>query len=358
MKKKFKYLQYALHVAVLAGLVYAGLKYVEGDAFARAMARFQWGYAPLICALSLGYVLIKGWRFTKMMREITDAPRTTIMKAYVAGQAVTLLPGGMAGRAAILEQIGIPAAETAAPIAVSSMTDQAMFLLCSLIAALWFEDARKPVLILLTGLAVVSVLLGVEATRTWFLGLIERLMGRLKMRDHWQEFVGSFKQVTTLPLLLGGLANTALAFVCLVLALHLAMRGVGAAVPPMTLLLAFTLPTMLGRISALPGGVGVTEAGMVGILDHAPGVTLDQAAAAVLVFRLGTVVFAAFAGGLVYFLGWRGRKEKVAVDAKADAANKAASRDSETDAGASADITAVVPATTAAAASGRTAAAK
>jgi uncharacterized membrane protein YbhN (UPF0104 family) len=105
---------------------------------------------------------------------------------------------------------------------------------------------------------------------------------------------------------LGGVANAALAFALYVIALDLAMRGVGAKVPYATLLLAFTLPTMLGRISAMPGGVGVTETGMIGILNHAPGVSLDQAAAAVTVFRLGTVLFAAVFGGFVYLVGWRG----------------------------------------------------
>jgi uncharacterized membrane protein YbhN (UPF0104 family) len=48
---------------------------------------------------------------------------------------------------------------------------------------------------------------------------------------------------------------------------------------------------------------------MVGILDHSTGVTREQAAAAVLLFRAGTVLFGAFLGGLVYFFGWRGTAE-------------------------------------------------
>lgn len=313
-KNKYKYLQYALHAAVLVGLIVAGMKYVNGGDFARALQKFNWAYAPLICLLSLLYVLIKGWRFTRMMHHLEDVSRLTIMRAYVAGQACTLLPGGGAARAGLLKQVGIPAAETAAPLALCAFFDQAMFLICALIAALWFESARKPVLVFLGCLAVVSLLLGLEATRTWLFRLVNRLMGRLKWRDHWIEFLQSLKSIATPGVLLGGLAETAVAFAGLVLALHLAMRGVGADnVPPLTLLLAFALPTMLGRLSALPGGVGVTEAGMVSILDHAPGVSLDQAAAAVAVYRLGTVFFAALVGGIVYLVAWRGRKEKAAV---------------------------------------------
>jgi hypothetical protein len=44
---------------------------------------------------------------------------------------------------------------------------------------------------------------------------------------------------------------------------------------------------------------------MVGILNHAPEVSLDQAAAAVAVFRVGTVFWSALFGALVYWFGWR-----------------------------------------------------
>ncbi|HVK02528.1 MAG TPA: lysylphosphatidylglycerol synthase transmembrane domain-containing protein [Armatimonadaceae bacterium] len=319
---RFKWLQYVLHAAVLGGLILAGLKYIDGEQFTRAISRFYWPYAPVICLLGVASVLVKGWRFAQLMRELVDATRSMFVRVYLAGQSCTLLPGGGAARAGMLKQAGIPAAQTAAPLALSSLTDQAMFLLCALVAALWFESARRPVFILLGVLAAVSIVLGVEASRTWLLGVIDRLMGRFKWRDRWQEFKESFKQVATPKLLLGGLANTAVSFALVLTALHLALRGVDASVPPATLLLAFALPTMLGRISAMPGGVGVTEAGMIGVLDHAPGVSLDQAAAAVTVFRLGTVLFSALVGGLVYLFAWRGAKEKELVEEGAAAAKE------------------------------------
>jgi hypothetical protein len=43
---------------------------------------------------------------------------------------------------------------------------------------------------------------------------------------------------------------------------------------------------------------------MIGILDAAPGITLDQAAAAVTIFRIGTTLFAAVFGAFFYFFGW------------------------------------------------------
>ncbi len=305
MNKSKRWMQYLLHVAVLGGLIMAGMKYVNGDDFMRALRRFDWRYAPVIFALSVGYVLVKGVRFVRMMREVCDVETGVLMRAYVAGQACTLLPGGVAARAALLSQVGVPPAKTAAPLAMSSLTDQALFVVCALVSALWYEQARRPVFLLLGVLAVVSAILGIEATRTWLFRLVARVLGRFKWAGQWHRFLVSLREITQPKMLWGSLANTAVAFALLLAALWVAMRGAGEMVSFPALLLAFSLPTMLGRISALPGGVGVTEAGMVGILQHEPGVTLDEAAAAVTVFRLGTVVVAALFGGLVYLFSWR-----------------------------------------------------
>lgn len=316
-KKKLRWLPYVLHAAVLGGLVIAGSRYINGGDFARAVAKFDWRYAPLICALSLGYVLVKAARFVRMMRELRpEVPAGTLMRVYVAGQAATLVPGGGAARAGMLKQAGIPASETAAPLLIAAWSDQMVFVLCSLVASMWVERVRGPVLMVLAGLAVVSLLLGVEAVRTWLLRIVERLMGRFKLLDHWREFVGSLKAVATFKTLALGFGNAIIADGLLIAALWLAVRGVGVeSIPIFTLILAFALPTMLGRISALPGGVGVTEAGMIPLIDSAPGVTKEQAAAAVAVYRLGSVLFAALVGGIVYLVAWRGDKERRKVQA-------------------------------------------
>lgn len=318
MAKGKTLLKYSLHVGVIVGVIWAAAKSIDGDQFVRALHNFDWRYAPLVGLLGLASVFIKGWRFATLLRQVVDIPRWTAIKAYVAGQSMTLLPGGIAARAGLLQQVGVPVEKSSPAITLSSVTDQLGFLLCGIVSALWFEEARKPVIILLGVLAVVAVLLGVEAVRTWLSSLVEKLLGRFKMADKWRGFVENMSATVNLRIMLIGVLNALMAFTCLVTALGLCMAGVGEPVHPLTLLLAFSVPTMLGRISALPGGFGVTEVGMVGVLDHAPGVKLDQAAAAVLVFRLGTVVFSALCSGILYFVAWK--HEHRDVESKAVAA--------------------------------------
>lgn len=312
MKKNSPF-QYVLHAAVVVGMVVAGTKYINGDEFTRAIKQFNWLYAPFIMSLSLMYVGVKAWRFAYMLRELADTSRSMVMRSYFAAQACTLLPGGIAARAAILEQAGVPVTKSAAAIAISSMSDQIVLIGCSIVAALWFPSARQPVFFLLGGLAALSIILGIEASRTWLIHAVKKILGKWKLSGYVDKFLVSLREIATVPVLLAGIGNSLLAAIFMILALDLSLRGVGADVPYFRLLLAFTLPSLMGRISALPGGVGVIEAGMVGILDASPGIRLDQAAAAVAIFRVGTLLFAALVGGLVYWLGWHGAAEKKAA---------------------------------------------
>jgi uncharacterized protein (TIRG00374 family) len=262
----------------------------------------------------VAYLLVKGWRFVRILDQIEGVDRWVVMRGYIAGQAAALLPGGIAARAGILEQAGIPVEKSAAAITQSSLTDQAMLMLCALLSALWFEAARKPVAVLLAALLLVSVFLGVEATRTWLLSVVEWIAGKLRLQELWHKFIKSLKEISTPANIAAGLANAGIACLLMVIALDLCVRGIGAQVPYPTLLLAFSLPALMGRISAMPGGAGVTEAGMIGVLDAHPGVTLHDAAAAVFLFRIGTTLFGAVLGALCYFFGWKGREEDATDD--------------------------------------------
>jgi uncharacterized protein (TIRG00374 family) len=303
--KNGKVLQYALHAAVLAGVVWAAFKTIDPRAFEDSLERFNWWVAPAVCALGLASVLVKASRFAGLLRQVKKIPRSLAMKAYVAGQSMTLLPGGIAARSGLLQQVGVTVEESSPAVAMSSISDQLGFILSAAVAAMWFEAARKPVFIFLGFLSILGLILGIEATRTWLIGAIERLLHRFNLADKWRGFVEGMGKTLDLRTVALGVGNSLVSFALLVAGLWLCMRGVGHSIHPFAILLAYTVPTMVGRISAMPGGFGLTELGMVGVLDRLPGVKLSEAAAAVLVFRVATILFTAFVGAILYWTVWR-----------------------------------------------------
>jgi uncharacterized protein (TIRG00374 family) len=298
-------LQYVLHAAVIGGVIWAAFKTINGQELQKALDNFDWWVMPLVCVLGLASVMVKAWRFATLLKQVHDLPRSIAMKAYVAGQSMTLLPGGIAARSGLLQQVGVKVEESSPAVAMSSISDQLGFILCASVAALWFEAARKPVLIFLGFLLLIGIVLGIEASRTWLLNAIEKMLKRFKQDGRWRTFVEGMTQTIDARMVTTGVLNSLMSFALLVGGLWLCMWAVGHKMHPLILLLAYTVPTMVGRISAIPGGVGLTEVGMVGVLDRMPGIKLDEAVAAVLVFRVSTILFTAIVGGIVYYTGWR-----------------------------------------------------
>lgn len=291
-------------------MILAARQYLHGEEVLAALVTFDAGRLPLILSLTAAYLALKGLRFVVLMRPVTRLRDSVVFRAFVAGQAAALLPGGVAARAGMLAQAGEALGHTVAPVALSSILDQVIFLLGAGLAAFDWPAARVPAaLVVGAALAVGGLLLvgGVRHALDRFLG---HAANRLALTGPWSDFRGSLPRILTWPRLALALALTAVPFFLRVVTLALCLDGVGFSQPYALLFLAYTLPTMLGRLAPMPGGVGVTEAGMVGFLVAVSGMPADAAAAAVAVFRVTTVFFEALLGAIVYFLAWRGEGER------------------------------------------------
>ena len=307
---KNKYLKYILHAAVLIGLIIAAVKYINGEEVLQALRSYNYAFAPALLALSVLYLAMKAWRFVRLMRPVSDVPGSVMFRGYVAGTAATLMPGGVAARAGLMNQAGISVAKSGMPVALSSILDQVAFIGSALFAAIWFENVRLPVLIVLGVLVVLGVIFLFPAPRRWLGNVATAIARRFNVADQWKNFLQHGREVINTRTILVALAITVAGLLVQVVMLDFSLRGFGFNVPYATLFFAYIVPTMLGRLSALPAGVGVTEASMVGFLSSSAGVDPDTGLAATAIFRIGTVFFQALLGALVYFFAWRGEKEK------------------------------------------------
>jgi uncharacterized protein (TIRG00374 family) len=310
---KKNWLRYGLTVAVLVGLVLAGVRYLNGAEVMAALRNFNYLYAPIMLGLSTLYLGLKAWRFLFLIRPLTSVPAGPIFRGYVAGQAATLVPAGIAARAGLMLQLGIPIAKSSGPVLFSSLLDQVMFIVGALIAALWFKPARIPAGIALSVMIVIVVILFVPSTRQILVGAGNWLAGRFHFRKQWENFLAALPQFVTLRIMAITLAITAVAFLLHITTLGLTLNGVDNPISIPSLFLAYILPTMFGRFLPVPGGVGVTEAGMVGFLELVSEISVDKAAAAVAIFRVATIVWEALVGALFYFFAWKGTQEATAM---------------------------------------------
>jgi uncharacterized protein (TIRG00374 family) len=310
MRKPSRWLHLALSVVIITGLGIAAWKYLSAEEMLEALREFRYAYAAPILALSVLYLYFKSLRFIALLRPMASLSAGLLIRVYFAGQPATVIPGGVAARAALLAEPGVPPGSSCGPIIYSSLMDQLMFIVATLLAALWYPPARGIALWSLAAVIVISALLAFRPFRDLATRMITRLAARLNVQQQWEYYCQSLTLMHNLRTLSLALLWSALSFIVPVFMFQLCLLGIGEHVPFFTLLLAYTIPTMAGRLTVLPGGIGVTEAGMIGMLEELSGLDPNSGAVAAALFRLGDALFQGFVGGLVYIFFWRGANER------------------------------------------------
>ena len=290
------WLSVASAVAVLAALLWFGDLGAVTDALARL------SLSRLLAALALvtvAYALRFGkWHLLVRRLGLPVGPRRSL-QVFLAGLMMAVTPAklGELWKSVLLAQDGIPVARSLPAVAVERLVDfAAITLLASLgLALVWGLWWLVPVTV--TVVAAVVVLLRWRSLWTRLLAWL----GRRPRLARPARFLGLIAEgahailgpLTFLPALALGLTAWGLEGV----ALWAILDGLGADASWPLAIAAFCAGTLAGVISLLPGGLGTTEAGMVGLLV-ARGVAQDIAVAATLLGRACTLGYGALVGAL------------------------------------------------------------
>jgi uncharacterized protein (TIRG00374 family) len=308
------WLSVASAVLVLAALLWFG----DVGSVLDAVARLPIG--RLLAALGLvtvAYALrFAKWHLLVRRLGLPVRPRRSL-QVFLSGLMMSVTPAklGELWKSVLLTQDGIPAARSLPAVAIERLVDfAAIALLAALgIALVWGYWWLVPVAVL--GVAAVVAFL---RWRTLWTRLIAWL-GRRRRLERPARFLGLVAEgahgilapSTLIPALALGLSAWGLEG----LALWAILDGLGADASWPIAIAAFCAGTMAGVVSLLPGGLGTTEAGMVGILV-ARGVAHDVAVAATLLGRACTLGYGALVGVLSSLLWPAAAKDGGIVDAQ------------------------------------------
>jgi uncharacterized protein (TIRG00374 family) len=307
-------------LGVAAGVaVYVGFTiWANAGRVAAALASFSWRMALVAALLAAGNYLVRfgRWHYYLRVLGLPVAPRDSLL-VFLAGFSLTVTPGklGEAVKAFLLRAShGYPVARTAPIVIAERVTDLLALLLLALAGIFHFDVDRRflvaGAVLVLGGVLVVSIDPLAEAA----LALAARLPGVRRFAPKLREMhVATAALLHPRPLALATAISTASWFLeCL--AFWTVVRGfpgVGLGVRAATFI--YATMTIAGALSFLPGGLGVTEAGMLALLVRfGTGLDRGQAAAAVFVTRGATLWFAV-ALGLPALVAYTRRKH-LAVD--------------------------------------------
>ncbi|MGE0493116.1 MAG: YbhN family protein [Vulcanimicrobiota bacterium] len=294
-----------LSVLTLVGVFVAGFKYLDAQAMRSAWQHFSWSSLGLMVFLSAVYLLAKAARFCILMEAVTEVDRRSVLWGYAGSQAASLLPGGVAFRAATMSQLGVPVEKTAGPVLANSGLDQFFLLVTGIVLCYWYPQLRIPAVVLSLLLLALITVLAIEKSRAWIKGGLRKVLPE----DRCNNFFEAMALLWDRRVLGWSLFWTTLANLTSVGNLFLVVYALDLPFEPWPLAAAFVIPTLLGRLSPLPAGAGVTEAGMVAFMAQKTSLSLNQAAVATAVFRVVDVILPAVYGLIIYHTLWQGVRQ-------------------------------------------------
>ena len=295
-------------VTVLGVVVFAVLG-VVGDARALVgqLERYRWSaFAAGLALATLNYGLRwVRWELYLRVLGVRGVGLVSSARIFVAGFVMSVTPGkvGEVLKSVLLEEAhGVPLARTAPIVVAERLTDLLGLSLLTALGALAVSGGGPAALM---GIALVVALWLTVAFRPLgelALRIAEALPGLRRLGPALREAYESLRSLVALGPFVGATALSLLAWGLECVSLYVILLGF-ADPGDVTLLeatFAYGAPTIVGAVALLPGGVGLTEAGMTGALLTVGVPETSVATAATILCRLATLWWAVVLGVFAY----------------------------------------------------------
>ena len=293
----------ALGAAVALGLAATA----NLSATLEALGRFRWRLGPLIVlAVVTNWALrFAKWHFYLRCLDI-PLPWRPSLRVFLAGFTMAISPGklGEVLKAVLVRNlVGTPMSLTASIVMAERLTDVAGLVALGGLGVTALP--RGPLLLGGIGLVLVAA---VVALRTPSVGRQARRLLPARLVEPVRLFVHSGRALlSTRALTLAlGLSVVSWFFECLAFALIL--DGLGVVLPLRVTTFVYAFASLAGAVSMLPGGLGVAEGSLTGLLVGF-GTPLPEAAAATLLVRGATLWLAVALGVVTLLVAFRGEPE-------------------------------------------------
>jgi uncharacterized protein (TIRG00374 family) len=298
---------------LLAVVVYGGFAVWRGlGKMSDELGRFQaWAFAAA-CGLAFCNYLVRWlkWEFYLGRLRIAGIGRLDSLLTFLSGFVLTVTPGkvGEVFKSLVLfETHGITIARSAPIVVAERVTDVIGVVLLILLGSLGFPGG---LLWAALGTAAVVVLLIVVSNRGLSLAIVElienvpgpfRRLGP-KLREAYDSLATLLKLSNLLvPTILSVFAWSLECF-----ALWVILRGFDEKMGIGLSVFSYATSTLAGALVPVPGGLGVTETSLQGLMQQVGHVAPTTATAAMILVRFATLWFAVLVG--VVALSWLKRR--------------------------------------------------
>jgi uncharacterized protein (TIRG00374 family) len=285
-----------LLLALLAVLVFVGLAgYGDFQDIGGRLSQFPIVYILAALALAASNYGLRFIRWVYYLRVLkVSVPLGVSGLVFLSGLAMSITPGkaGELLKSYLLrDRAGVPVSTSAPVVIMERVTDVISVVLLGLTGL-----ALLPLPVLLVLAAVLAVTGAAMVALTFRKG--EHLFDLPFLRrrsDALRASYAEFRRLVAVRVMLVAVFLGAAAWFSEGLALWIILKGLNADTSLMRTLPIYAAATLVGAVSALPGGLVSTEGSMVALLQQS-GVTRGSASAGTLLVRLATLWFAVAIG--------------------------------------------------------------
>ncbi len=293
-----------LVVVILVVLLLAGAG-LYGDVttlLATARDFGWWVVLPALTLAFLNYLIRFGkWHYFLHAGEL-PIPIRVSFPVFLAGLSMSVTPGkvGEVLKCYLLKQIcDSPASRTFPVVLAERLTD---LLAVVALAAYGVTSLGVGLDVLAAAVSMCGVIVVFAVWRRgfrWVLGLASWIPFVRKRSEDLLSMQESLAGMVGWKPMLTGIAISVVAWFAECVAFYLILGAAGSAVSLANAVFAYSLGTVAGAVTMLPGGLVATEASMVGLLERVLGCcSASQAITAVLVVRLCTLWFSVVLGAV------------------------------------------------------------
>ena len=252
-------------------------------------------FAGLGLAFSNYLLRFLRWAFYLKVLRI-EAPVGTSGLVFLSGLAMSITPGkaGELVKCYLLNsKTGVPVSRSAPVVVMERLTDVISVIILGLTGFVLLPDTVIVVLAVALAVVVGGLMFAVSrhASRLTSLPILSR----------WDELLQDsqegFKELASPGVMVVGVAIGAVAWFAEGLALWVILKGIGSEIDLVRALPIYAAATLVGAVTALPGGLVGTEGSMLAFLQQS-GVTRAGASAGTVLIRLVTLWFAVLVGFL------------------------------------------------------------
>ncbi len=269
---------------------------------------FQWKYYPLVLLLTLFNYLLRffKWHYYLGLVGVKNYPFIKSARLFLAGFPLAVTPG-KAGEALkgvwLKKETGVPISRGISVVLAERISDGLGVLLLSTLGVIAYPRYWPAFAIIFSGLILLILVIQIRPAALWLIDqggkfpLIKRFSGGLR-----EFYEGSYTLFRPKAILIAVSLGT-ISWLGEGIGMYLVLLGLGVAPGWTTLSVAvfvLAFSTVVGAVSALPGGLGAAEASIAGMLTLLLSLNRDTAAAATLLIRFATLWFAVALGLAVW----------------------------------------------------------